>query len=130
MHYQRLGHGVSVAALSHLGRERQFGGPVALSKVHWVRPSLNGMQNAVGPEGFDGFFEGEAAMEAKPFAGVPMPLNIKAVEADPVEAGEGRIGLCTRTALDRFAGKTWPSWSTFFPFGGNCRSACRPTSFD
>ena len=83
----------SVAALSHLGRERQFGGPLALSKVHWVRPSLNGMQNAVGPEGFDGVFKSEAAMEAKPFASVAMPLDIKAVRADPVEAGEGRIEL-------------------------------------
>jgi len=83
----------SVAALRHLGRERRFGGPLALSKVHWVRPSLNGMQNAVGPEGFDGLFEGEAAMEAEPFSGVAMPLNIEAVGADPVEAGEGRIEL-------------------------------------
>ena len=32
-------------------------------------------------------------MEAKPFAGVAMPLNIKAVGADPVEAGEERIEL-------------------------------------
>ena len=32
-------------------------------------------------------------MEAKPFASVAMPLNIKAVGADPVEAGEGRIEL-------------------------------------
>ena len=58
-----------------------------------MRPNLNGMQNAVGPEGFDGLFEGEAAMEAKPFAGVAMPLNIKAVGADPVEVGEGRTEL-------------------------------------
>jgi hypothetical protein len=28
-------------------------GPLALSKVHWVRPSLNGMQNAVGLENFE-----------------------------------------------------------------------------
>ena len=51
------------------------------------------MQNAVGLEGFDGFFEGEAVMEGKPLASVAMPLNIKAVGADPVEAGEGRIEL-------------------------------------
>jgi hypothetical protein len=59
------GDGEDVALRLH--GERQEAGPLALSKVRWVRPSLNGMQNAVGPEGFDGFFEGEAAMEAKPW---------------------------------------------------------------
>jgi hypothetical protein len=37
------------------------------------------MQNAVGPEGLNGLFEGEVAMEAEPFAGVTMPLNVEAV---------------------------------------------------
>jgi hypothetical protein len=32
-------------------------------------------------------------MEAKPFASVVMPLYVKAVGADPVEASEGRIEL-------------------------------------
>lgn len=33
--------------------------------------------------------EGEAAMQAKPFSGVTVPLDVEAVAADPVEAGEG-----------------------------------------
>jgi hypothetical protein len=53
------------------------------------------MQNTVGPKGFEGFFEGEAAIEAEPFAGVAMPLNVEAVGADPVEASERRIELLT-----------------------------------
>jgi hypothetical protein len=99
----------SLAALSHLGRERQFGGSLALSKVHWVRPSLNGMHNAVGPEGFEGFFEGQAAMDAKPFASVAMPLDVKTVGTDPVEAGEGRIELLAETATEVLLPACWAS---------------------
>ena len=32
-------------------------------------------------------------MEAEPFSGVAMPLNVEAVGADPVEASEGRVEL-------------------------------------
>src|SRR5712672_1908354 len=32
-------------------------------------------------------------MQAEPFAGVAMPLEIEAVAADPVETGEGRVKL-------------------------------------
>jgi len=35
----------------------------------------------------------EAAMEAEPFSGVAMPLDVEAVGADPVEASEGRVEL-------------------------------------
>jgi len=71
------------------------------------------MQNAVGPEGFDGVFKGEAAMEAKPFASAAMPLDIKAVRADPVEAGAGRIELRAEmvreaAAVARRARRTMP----------------------
>src|SRR5271168_831076 len=34
-----------------------------------------------------------AAMEAEPFSGVAMPLDVEAVGADPVEASEGRVEL-------------------------------------
>src|ERR1700676_5632207 len=33
-------------------------------------------------------------MQAEPFSGVAMPLEVEAVSADPVEAGEGRVKLC------------------------------------
>ena len=69
----------SVAALSHLGPERRFGGPLALSTVQRVRPSLHGVQDPVGFERIDGLYERQAAIKAKPFAGVAMPLNIEAV---------------------------------------------------
>src|SRR5712671_3978465 len=32
-------------------------------------------------------------MEAEPFSGVAMPLDVEAVGADPVEASEGRVEL-------------------------------------
>ncbi len=60
---------------------------------------LNGMQDAVGPEGFDGLLEGKAAMEAKPFAGVTMPLYVEAVAADPVSVISLFEGL-SRTLFD------------------------------
>ena len=54
---------------------------------------LHGVQDTVGSERFDRFDESEAAMEAEPFSGVAMPLNVEAVGADPVEASEGRVEL-------------------------------------
>src|SRR5215813_11793205 len=32
-------------------------------------------------------------MQAEPFSGVTVPLDVEAVAADPVEAGEGRVKL-------------------------------------
>ena len=32
-------------------------------------------------------------MQAEPFSGVAVPLEVKAIAADPVEAGEGRVKL-------------------------------------
>ena len=32
-------------------------------------------------------------MQAEPFSGVAMPLEVEAVAADPVETGEGRVKL-------------------------------------
>ena len=48
---------------------------------------------AVGFDGCDGFDERQAAIESQPLSGVAMPLDVEAVAADPVEAGEGRIEL-------------------------------------
>src|ERR1700691_35336 len=54
---------------------------------------LHGVEDTVGSERFDRIDEIEAAMEAEPFSGVAMPLNVEAVGADPVEASEGRVEL-------------------------------------
>ena len=54
---------------------------------------LHGVEDTVGSERFDRFDEIEAAMEAEPFSGVAMPLDVEAVGADPVEASEGRVEL-------------------------------------
>ena len=34
-------------------------------------------------------------MQAEPFSGVTVPLEVEAITADPVEAGEGRVKLFT-----------------------------------
>jgi len=39
------------------------------------------------------FDKGQAAMEAEPFAGMPMPLKVEALAADPVETREWRVKL-------------------------------------
>jgi hypothetical protein len=57
------------------------------------RFSLYGMQETVRPECFDGLDESEAVMKAEPCFGVATPLDIEAIEADPVEAGEGGLEL-------------------------------------
>src|ERR1700722_18595830 len=54
---------------------------------------LHGVEDTVGSERFDRSDEIEAAMEAEPFSGVAMPLDVEAVGADPVEASEGRVEL-------------------------------------
>src|ERR1043166_7470763 len=51
------------------------------------------MQETVGLDGLEGFGERQAAIETEPGSGVPMPLDIEAVAADPVEAGEGAVEL-------------------------------------
>ncbi len=45
------------------------------------RVGLYGVQDTVGLESFDGLVESEAAIEAKPLAGVAMPLDVEAVWA-------------------------------------------------
>src|ERR1700677_873101 len=45
---------------------------------------LHGVEDTVGSERFDRIDEIEAAMEAEPFSGVAMPLDVEAVGADPV----------------------------------------------
>ena len=54
---------------------------------------LHGVEDIVGLERFDRLDESEAAMEAEPFSGVAMPLDVEAVGANPVEASEGRVEL-------------------------------------
>ena len=61
---------------------------------------LHGVEDTVGSERFDRFDEIEAAMEAEPFSGVAMPLDVEAVGADPVEASEG-----ASNSSPRFSGK-------------------------
>ena len=51
------------------------------------------MEQPVGLEGVDRFGAREAAIQAEPFSGVAVPLEIEAVAADPVEAGEGGVEL-------------------------------------
>ena len=51
------------------------------------------MQQTVGLDGLKGFDERQAAIEAEPSSGVPMPLDIEAVAAQPVEAGEWAVEL-------------------------------------
>jgi hypothetical protein len=51
------------------------------------------MEQPVGLEGVDRFGAGEAAIQAEPFSGMAVPLEVKAVAADPVEAGEGGVEL-------------------------------------
>ncbi len=38
-------------------------------------------------------------MQAEPFSGVPVPLDVEAVAADPVEAGEGGVELFAEKSL-------------------------------
>jgi hypothetical protein len=54
---------------------------------------LHGVEDTVGSERFDRLDESEAAMEAEPFSGVAVPLDVEAVGADPVEASERRVEL-------------------------------------
>ena len=51
------------------------------------------MQDSVGLERLYGVDESEAAMQAEPFSGVAMPLDVEAIPADPVEARERGIEL-------------------------------------
>jgi len=51
------------------------------------------MEQPFGPKRINCFGEGKAAMQAEPFSGVAVPLEIEAIAADPVEAGEGRVEL-------------------------------------
>jgi len=51
------------------------------------------MEQAFGPERVNRFDEGKAAMQAEPFSGVAVPLEVVAITAGPVEAGEGRVKL-------------------------------------
>lgn len=51
------------------------------------------MEQSVGLSRVDSFGEGEATMEAEPFSGVTVPLDVEAVAADAVEAGERGVEL-------------------------------------
>ena len=51
------------------------------------------MEQPFGPKGINRFGEGKAAMQAEPFSGVATPLEVEAVAADPVEAGERGVEL-------------------------------------
>jgi hypothetical protein len=52
-----------------------------------------GMEQSFGPERVNRFGEGKAAMQAEPFSGVAVPLEVETITADPVEAGKGRVKL-------------------------------------
>lgn len=47
----------------------------------------------VGLDSLQGLDEGLAAVETKPGARVPIPLDVEAIVADPVEADEGGVEL-------------------------------------
>src|SRR5579859_2550216 len=49
------------------------------------------MKVAVGLDDLEGFDERLAAVETEPGAGMPMPLDVKAVVADPIQAREGVV---------------------------------------
>ena len=55
--------------------------------------SLHGVQDPVGLERVDGLDERQTTVQAEPFFGMAMPLDVEAVAADPVEAGEWGIEL-------------------------------------
>ena len=60
-----------------------------------------GMEQLVGSEGVDRPSERQSVVEAEPFAGVAVPLDVEAVAADPIEPDEGRVELfakCFRKA--------------------------------
>src|ERR1700677_4756034 len=79
-------HRLSVAYPSGVGRS-------AACLLNVPVLGLHGVEDTVGSERFDRIDEIEAAMEAEPFSGVAMPLDVEAVGADPVEASEGRVEL-------------------------------------
>ena len=58
------------------------------------------MEQSFGPECVNRFGEGKAAMQAEPFSGVAVPLEIEAIAADPIEAGEGRVKLIAQILLE------------------------------
>ena len=51
------------------------------------------MEQSVGSQGIDRLGEGEATMEAEPFSGVTVPLDVESITTDPVEAGERGVEL-------------------------------------
>ena len=51
------------------------------------------MEQYVGFSCVNRFREREAAMEAKPFSGVTVPLDVEAIAADPIEASEWGVEL-------------------------------------
>jgi hypothetical protein len=51
------------------------------------------MEQSIRSWGVDRFDEGEATMKAEPFSGVTAPLDVEAIVADPVEAGERGVEL-------------------------------------
>ena len=49
------------------------------------------MEQAFGPERVNRFDEGKAAMQAEPFSGVTVPLDIEAIATDPYPCADGRL---------------------------------------
>ena len=58
------------------------------------------MQYSIDPEGLDGVDEIESAVQAAPFSGVAMPLDVESVAADPVEARKRRVELLAEIFLE------------------------------
>ena len=55
--------------------------------------ALAGDEQPVSGDDFDSLGEGKSVVQAEPFAGVTMPVDIEAIAGDPVQACEGRIKL-------------------------------------
>jgi hypothetical protein len=66
------------------------------------------MEDAVGLERFNSLDEGQATMQAEPFPGVAMPLDIEAVAGDPIEACERRCERRRESAFIRRKGRCVP----------------------
>src|SRR5690606_2921767 len=57
-----------------------------MTRLVWVQELVSG-------DGFDRLRQVESAVQAEPFAGVTMPVDIEAIAGDPVQACEGSVEL-------------------------------------
>src|SRR5687767_15847016 len=62
------------------------------------------MQMSVVRDGLQGLDERLVTVEAIPCASVSMPLNVEAIGADPIEAGEGSVELFTEVFRESGSG--------------------------